>query len=98
MPRGSATVQKEISPAVIGILGTVGVLAVLAVVYFALIKPGRDAAQAQKEWTSPEAAALRAPGGKPKDATHEAFVEQLRAKERGGAAGATVGRSRRRDE
>lgn len=99
--RGGRMGQGQVNPAVIGILGAIGVVALIAVVYFALIKPGRDAAAAQKDWVSPEAAAARAPGGKPKDASHEAFLDELRAKEHGGAAPTTAppaGRSRRRDE
>jgi len=82
---------KQVNPAIAIVIA---VVVVLIGIFVFVIKPGRDADQAQKNWTSPEAVAARSPEGKPKDAAHEALVQQLQAKE-----GRQGGRpNRRRDE
>ena len=79
------------------IAGGVGLIVIALVAYFVFIKPGQDASKAAKDWISPEAAAARAPENRAKNPGKEAFLAQLRAKERSGAA-APAPRSRRRDE
>jgi len=70
----------------------VGVLLLLGLGWFFWLRPQQEADKAAKEWTSPEAAAARSPENRPKNAAHEAIVEQLRQKE-----GSTQGVHRRRD-
>jgi len=61
--------------------------------YFFWLKPSMEESKIKKEWTNPEQAALRAPGGKPVDQSHEAFLADLRQKN--GRTGAK--HERRRD-
>lgn len=62
--------------------------------YFFWLRPMMATNKIQREWSSPEQAALRAPGGRPEDPSHEALVAKLREKERGSGAHAPT---RRRD-
>ena len=69
--------NREINPIP---LIVIAVVAVVALGYFFLIRPGQREAQVRAEWVTPEAAALRGPG-KPRDESHEQFVQKLREKE-----------------
>ena len=71
----------------------IAVLLAVGLGWFFWLKPQRDADKAAQEWTSPEAAAARAPENRPKDPAHDAVVQDLLQKE--GHADRT---HRRRDE
>ncbi len=70
------------------------VVLVLIVGYFGWLRPKMQEDKILAEWTSPENVKARSPEGRVTNPAHEAFVEQLRAKERGGAAGGQSPRSR----
>jgi hypothetical protein len=69
----------------------VAVLAAAGLGYFFFIRPGQVESKIKENWATQEAAALRGPG-RPVNASHEAFVAELRRKERTSGTG-----GRRRD-
>lgn len=71
-----------------------GVVIAAAMCWFLWLGPKVETDNTVKNWATPAAAAARSPENRPKDAKHEAVVQQLRQKE--GAAG--VPHRSRRDE
>ena len=69
--------EVQVNPLVVGVL-VVLIVAVSAYVFF--IRPGQRENQIRAEWTSDEAVATRGPNA-PKDATYDAKVQELLAKE-----------------
>lgn len=70
--------NTQINPLLIGI---VAVVIVAVCVYAFWIRPEMNYARIQHDWTTPEAAKLRSPDGKPRNLAHEQFVNQLRSQE-----------------
>lgn len=70
--------QAQVNP-IVAIVGAVALVLVLG--YFFWLRPAQQEDAIRNNWNTPEAAALRAPGGRPKNEEHERFVEQLRQKE-----------------
>ena len=76
--RDLKSVQVNPIPVIAG-----GVVLAATLCWFMWLGPKSQEDRAVKEWTSPAAAAARAPGSQPKDATHEAFLQTVHAKQGG---------------
>ena len=85
--------RNPVNPA---ILVAILVVAVGAAAYFLWLRPTMQENKIRQEWTSEEAVNKRGPNA-PRDASYEAEIQQLRAKERNGQAGVLPGTDRRRD-
>jgi hypothetical protein len=64
----------EINPVIVIVSA---VLLVLGLGWFFWLRPQMATDKAARDWTTPEAAAARSPENRPKNATHEAAVQQL---------------------
>jgi hypothetical protein len=82
----------EVNPLAVG---AVAIVIVLVLGYAFWLRPMQQQSKIEKEWTTPEAAAARGPGGGTKDPAAASLAEQLRQKE--GSNRANTQGSRRRE-